>query len=301
MNAKVKEKEKDAPAEVKEPEEKKNELVAQNKGVVDYGEDAGAGFENQTKEDFSLPFIDILQPGSPEVLSAGRDGARAGMIINRVTGEVWEADVDQPGTPGIVVIPSITDHCYTEWKPRNGPNGETLKGGFVARHELTEPIVATARNENAFKAFRMPNGNDLQETFYVFGLQVSGEGSAPIGLAFGSTKIKGYKSWMYIARAIQVLNSAGNRVNPPLFSHKYRIKTKKRVDGTKTWYIPVVSFEGADAESSRLTPADQLYQLARGVMSAYNSGALKADYSKTSAESVESEAPAGTSGSNAPF
>jgi hypothetical protein len=31
----------------------------------DYGQDAGAGFENQTSEDVSVPFIVLLQPGSP--------------------------------------------------------------------------------------------------------------------------------------------------------------------------------------------------------------------------------------------
>lgn len=247
--------------------------------IVDYGEDAGAGFQNQNKDDYALPFIDILQPGSPEVVNAGRDGARAGDIINRVTGEVWN------GEKGIPFIPAITEHCYTEWKPRKGANGETLPGGFVGRHELTEEIVQKARAENPFKAYRMQNGNDLVETFYVFGLHVSEDGGgAPVGFAFGSTKIKAYKNFNYIARAIQVLTPQKTRVNPPLFSHRYRYTSKSRTEAGNTWFIPVLGFDGPDAESCRYIPTDALYVAARGVMVAYTSGALKADYSKTSAD-----------------
>lgn len=256
--------------------------------TVDYGEDAGAGFQNQTQDDVSLPFIDVLQPGSPEVLASSDGGVRAGMIINRVTGEVFEAVDDKPG---VVIVPAITEHCYTEWKPKKGPGGELLKGGFVGRHELAEDVVKKARAESPFKAFRMPSGNDLLETFYVFGLQAFEDGStAPVGFAFGSTKIKAYKSWMYIARAIQVLAPNGARVNPPLFSHSYRITTKMRKDGGNTWFVPVVGFSGEDAEGSRLLPTDATYIAARGVMQAYGSGTLKADYSKTSGDSVASEA-----------
>lgn len=276
-------------------EEAKRQLPAEqlkrDVSVVDYGEDAGAGFQNQSKDDVALPFIDILQPGSPEVQGAERDGARAGMIINRVTGEVFEALDTISDAPGIIVVPSITEHLYTEWKPKKGPNDELLKGGFVGRHELVEPVVKEAREKSPFKAFRLPNGNDLLETFYVYGLQLFDDGStAPVAMAFGSTKIRAYKSWMYIARAIQVLTPSNNRANPPLYSHAYRIRTKKKVEGSNTWYIPVIGFTGADAESSRYTPDDAVYQAARAVEKAYLSGAVKPDYSKTGAESVGGDA-----------
>jgi len=252
--------------------------------MVDYGEDAGTGFENQSVDDVSIPFIDILQPGSPEVVTAGKGGARAGEIINRVTGETWEGDT------GIVVIPAITEHVYTEWKPKKGPNGETLPGGFVARHALEEEMSQRARKESPFKPFRLPNGNDLLETFYVPSLQVdeSTGNYSPVILAFGSTKIPAYKNWMYIARAIQVLTKpveqGGRRVNPPLFSHKYRITTKMKEKDGNRWFIPVIGFAGKDAETSRLLPNDQAYLAARDVKVSYTRGDIKADYAKTSAD-----------------
>lgn len=274
----------------KKDDPKSQELAKVNTSIVDYGEDAGSGFENQTTADVSVPFIDVLQPGSPEVVTAGKGGARAGEIINRVSGEIWDGD------KGIVVIPAITEHCYTEWKPKKGPNGETLPGGFVARHELTEAICQEAREKSPFKAYRLPNGNDLQETFYVPLLMVDeGTGNfAPAIMPFVSTKIQSYKNWMYIARALQVLTPAGQRVNPPLFSTKYRITTKMREKDGNRWFVPVIAFAvNNDAEASRLLPTDQAYLAARGVKQAYTSGTIKADYSKTSGDSnaVDGEKP----------
>lgn len=258
--------------------------VPANLSVVDYGDDAGAGFENQTSDDVGLPFIDILQGQSPEVLQAGKKGARAGEIINRNTGETWD------GEEGIIIIPAITEHCYTEWKPRKGPNGEQLQGGFVARHELTEEICQKARAESPFKAYRLPNGNDLLETFYTYCLQISNDGSiSPIVLAFTSTKIKSYKTWMTIARSIMVLTSVNPPVkkNPPLFAHRYKYTTKLRQKDGNNWFIPVIGFAGASPEESRLAPNDPLYQRARDVRDAFQGGTVKADYKKTTVEKGE--------------
>lgn len=274
--------------------EKEGALVAdapRDISVIDYGEDVGSGFQNQSRDDVALPFIDILQPGSPEVLTGGRDGARPGEIINRVTGETFDGESGK----GIILVPAITEHCYTEWKPRKSDDDPNAKGGagggFIGRHELDEDVVKRARAENPFKKFRLPNGNDLVETFYVYGLQVMGDGtSAPIGAAFGSTKIKAYKNWMYIARAIQVLAPGNRRVNPPLFSHKYRMTTKMVEKDGNRWFVPVMSFANGTAEGSRLLPPDALYQEARAVMVAYNAGNLRADYSSTSNEDVATEA-----------
>ena len=66
-------KEKEAIVDEKPVDEKQPEVSAQdtispvakieprNTAIVDYGDDAGAGFENQTQDDFGIPFIDILQ------------------------------------------------------------------------------------------------------------------------------------------------------------------------------------------------------------------------------------------------
>src|SRR5690242_478415 len=72
-----------------------------------YEADRGAGFENQTAEDISVPFIEILQSNSPEV--AVEDGPRPGTLINRTTGEIF------PGKDGIPFIPAVTNHVVVEW------------------------------------------------------------------------------------------------------------------------------------------------------------------------------------------
>lgn len=256
--------------------------------MVDYGDDAGSGFENQTQDDIGIPFIDILQPGSPEVQDQPEGGARAGMIINRTTGEIID------GKKGFVFVPAITEHCYTEWKPRKDANDNPLKGGFVARHELTEDIVIKARVEAPFKAYKMPNGNELLETFYVPSSIVDDDtgGYAPAMLAFTSSKIKPYKGFSYVARAIMVPKPGGGMQNPPIFSHKYRYTTLMKREGAKTWYIPVITFEVPnDAEASRLAPGDLLYEGTKAMKLAYQKGEVKVDLSKTSDDRVGNDDP----------
>lgn len=276
--------------EVQPVEEKKNLPMGlnANKAVVDYGDDAGAGFENQTKDDVGIPFIDILQPGSPEVQDGGMPGAKAGMIINRTTGEIWDTTKTDEQ---FYFCPAITEHCYTEWKPRQDAQGNQLKGGFVARHELTEEICQKARTEQPFKVYKLQNGNDLIETFYTPSNIVSPNGGfAPAMLAFTSSKIKPYKAFSYIARAIMVPDGKGNMKNPPLWSHIYKITTKKKVDGTRTWYIPVIGFKvDNDAEASRLVPGEQLYESTKAMKNAFLKGEVKVDYNKTVNDTVVAE------------
>ena len=254
--------------------------------VVDYGEDAGAGFQGQTKDESALPFLGILQPGSPEVL-ADESTVKAGTWVNRVTGEFYE------GKKGIVVVGIVQEHCYVEWKPKKGPNGEQLKGGFVARHERTEPVCQTAREKSPFKAFRMENGNDLVETFYVPALVIDEESEyetfAPVMLSFSSTHIKAYKNWSYIEKGIMVPKPGGGLQNPPFFGHKYRLTTLKKVDGGNTWFVPVIGFAGKDAESSRLVPGDLLYEAAKTLKKQFLAGEVKVDYKQTVSDNVQAD------------
>jgi len=80
----------------------KNEIAAQKGGTAvavlgDLEQDAGAGFDGMTQEDYALPFLRLLTSTSPEVGEV--DGALPGMILNSVTGELFD------GKSGIFVGP----------------------------------------------------------------------------------------------------------------------------------------------------------------------------------------------------
>lgn len=263
-----------APADDKETiDPKTGEIITTGANAVsvedDYAAlaaDAGGGFENQTSEDVALPFLVILQPGSKEVLAEGSD-AKAGMMINKST------NVLTPGSKGITFIPAVTMHVFVEWIPRD--NG----GGFVGQHELDSALVKRVRETQPMGTYKHPeNGNDLVETFYVYGEALDDDGAAyPAVTAFSSTHIKPYKDWMFRARSIVIPLPDGRKLtNTPLWSHAYSIRTQRVDKAGNTWYIPVIGFADGTAEKSRLLPSSPLYQAAKGVKEAVNSGAVRA-------------------------
>lgn len=245
--------------------EKANEL-AMAAAYDGYEEDRGAGFENQTNEDMAVPFLVIMQPGSAEVVAEDSD-VKAGMIINKTT------KATTPGKEGINFVPALTEHKLVEWIPRD--NG----GGFVGQYDIDSPLAVKVRGSQPLGTYKHPeNGNDLVETFYVYGVVVPTNGDAPFPatLAFSSTHIKAYKDWTFRARSIVIAKPDGTKLTKlPLFSHVYTIRTERNEKNGNTWYTPIITFAGKDAADARLTPAADLYRAAKDLKDAILGGNVK--------------------------
>lgn len=242
---------------------------AQNTAIAnaaDYEAYAGAGFENQTSDDYAIPFIQILQALSPQIQE--NDALRQGMIINTVTGEVFE------GKAGVAFVPATTQHVYVEWKPRDAG------GGFVGVHQPNSDLVRHCVANQEFGQYSTPEGNDLIETFYVYGVVLPGDGSASEAvLAFSSTKIKKYKGWMTKAKTIQIQLPDGRRFPAPLFAHRYRLKTVSEKNNKGQFYNwDVITFDGANAIEARLPPSDPIFQMAVNVKEMIEGGTARAAY-----------------------
>ena len=187
--------------------------------ALNYGDMAGLGYQNMTQEDMSLSFISILQSNSPELTQGDAkyiEGAKSGMLLDTVLKEVI------PGNQGIVFVPVLTQHVFTEWVPRSSG------GGYVGSHDANSDEVRQARaSAEKFGKYKL-NGNDLVETFYLFGmiLTESGDIDRPAVVAITSTKIKPYKAIMTAVRTC--------KVRAPLFAHRLRITTaiEKNAKGT---------------------------------------------------------------------
>ncbi len=266
---------------------------ANSLAVVDYGEDAGAGFDNQTSADYSIPFLDILQSNSPELNN--NEALRAGMIFNRTTQEAFS------GKEGIVFVPSFTDHCYTEWVPRD--NG----GGYVGRYELGDPVIENADRDpkKKGKLIHKQSRNDLIETFYVFGVMQTDDGNfAQCVLAFTSTKISVYKGWMTKARTQQVGLPDGRRITVPLWGHRFKIGTQLIEKNNYKWHNFTINFDGKTASEARMLTSDPLYQLAKDTHHAVKSGAARADVNRQGSQGDDSGNAGGDRGgmdSDIPF
>ncbi len=239
----------------------------------------GAGFENQSAEDYTVPFIQILQALSPQVEEGDQ---KSGEILNTVTGEIVT------GKEGVVFIPATTKHEFVEWVPRK------KGGGFVGTHEPNSPMVMDCRANQDFGVYATPADNDLLETFYVYGIVVDSSGDAEQAvIAFTSTKIKKYRIWMTKAKTIQLQLPDGRRIVAPLFSHKYRLTSVQEKNSEGTYYNWAITFDGANAQEARLAPDDPMFLAAVAIKELIDTGSAHAAYEAQNNTGDNTEASAG--------
>jgi hypothetical protein len=256
--------------------------------VFDYGDDAGQGFENQDMSDRKLPIIELLQSNSPEVAES-KGKVWAGMFRNTVTGEVYEE---------VYFVPAITDHCWTEWVPRDDG------GGFKGRHPKNAKIVAEAiaRNDGrSIGKLPVPQPNDpktnkpqpaheLVEAFEIYAILFSKAGEV-LGFAmipFTSTKIKIYKAWnSAIGNFAPTIN--GKKLAPgqvPIFAHRVKMISESETKGPHTFMTPVLlpAEGGDDLKNSLLPKTDVRYVAAKKLHDDVLAGLAKAAYESTKQE-----------------
>lgn len=260
--------------------------------VYDYGDDAGAGFEDMGRDDFATPFLYVLQPTSPITMT--NDEARPGMLINTVSGELYKAEKAKgAGHEGISFIPVFRQHQLIEWKPRDDKGGG---GGFVGVHEVGGEAEQWAKENCKFGDWKTKAGNDLISTFSVYGLIVKPDGSfEQVVTPFTSTKIKCYRHWMTRLKMLRVPGPKGN-VTPPIYAHRWRLTTLLQKNDKGQFYIFEVNFDGGNAPESRLDPASEIYAEARSFHELCRDGIAKPNYEKATVDEVDRGGVAGSGG-----
>jgi hypothetical protein len=251
------------------------EQVPQNTAlevVPDYGEDAGAGFEDISKGELLVPWLALLQSLSPIVVE---EKAKSGQFLNTATGHLWERET------GLLFVPALRKHYWAEWVPRNEG------GGFRGHHEGGSREVLTSKKDpERFGRRVLENGNHLVETYYVYGLVCNEDGSidTPIGIAFSSTKIKPYRGWL------SKLHMFGkNKI--PLYANLVRITAKLEKNDKGTFYVPVLSpAVDGNLAKSLLPQSDERYQQAKAFAAQIESGDAKIDPNQQNAAEGSEEA-----------
>jgi hypothetical protein len=261
-------------------------MAKENKAVVptapqavvpaaDYGADAGVGFENQTRADISIPFLTVLQALSPQITSM--EAAKPGMLFNTVTDELVD------GKTGRVFVPATTKHQYVEWVPRE------KGGGFVAAHEADSEVVKQAMaGSKDFGKYTTPNGNQLQETFYIYGMLLD-EADQPAEMAvigFTSTKIGVYRRWNTKVNMFTLPQPDGRKVRPPLFAHKVRITTVKEKNNKGEFFNFELQPANGSVAASLLPPGHAALEAAKQLRDMIVSGTAKADYASQQPEAA---------------
>jgi hypothetical protein len=234
--------------------------------IFDYGEDAGKGYENQSKADLSMPFINLLQGLSPLV----KDGkARAGDFYNTVTQQIW------PRETGLLFVPGSTKQMFAEWVPRK------QGGGFRGHHQVNDEVVLNAiKNAAKFGKYLTPEGNNLNDTFYVYGALCTEDGIADsmCVIPFWSTKIRPYKAWNSRLRTFNMQH--GNKI--PLYANLVRLTSKETKNSEGDFFIPeLTSADPRGIGYSLLGPDDERFQMAKACAQLVMSGDADINYGKS--------------------
>ncbi len=240
----------------------------------DYGDDANGGFEGTSSDDFTIPFLSILQSGSPQVKKKGAEyieGAEEGMLYNTATGEIIKGDV------GVQIVACYTEHIFIEWKNRQKDGG-----GFIGTHALDSNVVAAARaasTEFGKYYVPVPDGidHDLVETFVFYAILLDAEGKivGPCMISCSSTKIQAYKSIMTPLRQV--------KGKPPLFAFRLAVTTvfETRTKGD-SWNFKIAPANGSPLDSL-IDPTTPLFKAGKAFKEQVASGKAKVDHSKSNA------------------
>lgn len=234
--------------------------------AVDYGADVGAGFENQTNSDISIPFLSVLQSNSPQITE--REDARPGMLLNTVTEELFSGKI------GRLFVPALTKHVYVEWKPRSAG------GGMVAIHPVESEVAKKAVTGGTFGKYKVGD-NDLVETFYMYGMLLNEDSTPDIMavISFSSTKIGVYKRANTKIRMFQLPQPDGRKVTPPLFAHRLRITSVSEKNAKGDYFnFDIQPAVNGSIKESLLPPGHPALEAARDCKIAVESNTAKAAY-----------------------
>ena len=226
--------------------------------VLDFSADAGKGLEGADKSAFAIPFLILLQTNSPQ-LETMRE-ARAGMMMNTITGELFEK---------IKVVPCSYQRRFIRWAPRSQGGGfrgmyapEEVETGHVEGCQLIDGTyyMDVPKGASPVDKEGKPAYDHLADTRGHFLLAQNGEGQwMPALLSMGSTQIKKSKRWMSLISGIELKDKQGRAYNPPSFSHTYVISTEKEENAKGSWYGYVVTLDGPVVDPALYTAAKNFY------------------------------------------
>jgi hypothetical protein len=206
-------------------------------GLMDDLEDFGGTGVSTDQEDASTPYLQIMQKGSPQVDKKDPGylpGAQVGMILNTVTGKLYDAD--GPDAPGVRVMHLWFEKREVEWTPR------TDGGGYVATHPCDTPLLAKVKEQSKTgddgkvskgMVRMLPGGTQLVRTNYHFVLIIDDMDAAMLSLS--NTGLGFSRRWNGQMKSHKIATKNGP-VIAPSFSRVYTLRTVYNTNDAGSWY-----------------------------------------------------------------
>jgi len=205
----------------------KNEIVEQKTTAIallsDLEQDAGGGFDGMTQEDYALPFLRLLVNTSPEVGEV--DGALPGMIINSVTGELYD------GKKGVIVIPCAYVRQYIEWAPRGQGSGAP-----VHIYPATSDILSQTHKEPGDNKDYLDSGNYIENTANYYVMLINNDNvPEPALITMKSTQLKKSRKWNSMMQSVKMTGKNG-LFTTPMYSQMYLLTTVAESNDKGKWF-----------------------------------------------------------------
>lgn len=222
--------------------------------VIDFGADAGGGFEGMDADCFAIPFLTLLQKMSPqcdETEGSYIEGARPGDFLNTASNKIYK------GKDGLLIIPCAFIHKYNLWVPnRGGYRGSITPAEYAAMAKETR-----TNDKGKTEEFDV-DGNIITNTMEHYVLVVNPDGTTePALLAMTSTQLKKSKKWNTLAQAI-----CGNK--KPAYSQIYRLTSIPESNDFGSW-------AGIKIEHDSQVASMEVYEAAKAFRAMVQSGAAK--------------------------
>lgn len=222
------------------------------------------------KDDLAIPFLRVLQKGSPEVNKRDDkyvEGAEVGMFFNTLTKELWDGENE-----GVVVIPSAYTPSYIEWWPRDSNLGK----GIFKDHGVDSSILQQTKRDEKTNRDTTPRGTEVVRSGQYFVKVVDPEtgDTQDCVLALSGTQLKKSRNWNSLIKSLLVDRPDGQgKFNPAPFYMGYRLKTVYESNDKGDWMGVSIS---SDQPTIHYPKGGELYQAARQFAAMVSEGRAKA-------------------------
>lgn len=240
-----------------------------------FAADAGSGMEGATSESFAIPFLSVLQKGSPQVDEASGvaiDGAKAGMLWDNVAGRMFD------GKEGVIIIPCAYRRVFLRWAPK-GTQGSGFKGELSADQVAGMRAAGQIADLDGRLYVPMPDGtvhekrcDRISDTRNHYVLLVDAASGAWVQalLSLTSTQIKKSKMLMSALAGVK-LNGPSGMYTPPTFANLVRLTTIPESNDKGTWF-------GTKFELAGRVDRSELYAAAKAFHASVSAGSIEVKY-----------------------
>lgn len=248
-----------------------------------FAADAGSGMEGATSESFAIPFLSVLQKGSPQVdeaSGAAVEGAKAGMLWDNVAGRMFD------GKTGVSLVPCAYRRVFLRWAPK-GSQGSGFKGELSADQVAGMRAAGQIVDLDGRLYMPLPDGtvNDKKcdrisdtRNHYVLLVDPASGAWAQALLSLTSTQIKKSKMLMSALASVK-LNGPSGMYTPPTFANVVRLTTMPESNDKGTWF-------GTKFELAGRVDRAELYAAAKAFHASVATGSVEVKYEAQS-ESAE--------------